>query len=1844
MKKRLLSFLLCLAILAGQIPSAAFAAEDTPLTESAAAETTLAEQNAKETPAPAAEEEPKAPEAPAAQQPAPTGEAAPELTPDQQPTQQPETEGSKGTEAAPTPEEQPVPPPENNVEDQGEAQPEQQPAEGAGPADANSEETEEQPGDSVVTYTITFTDELGTASDETGSEITQAPEGTLVTITAKDRAEEGLLFTAWQAPEGLELADDTEEITTFTMPGSNVELAAEYAPLPEDAEALAEEEEIMLAAASPVSGDGTESDPFVVSTFEDWQEKMQQSGEIYIKLGADIDTAELNNDIGLLDTLAVKGQKQLDLNGHTLRLFTQKSALGDLVKVENSSLTLSDSSTDKTGRILGVTKGDSNVLINVWENGKFTMNSGKLEVEVYTGSIRGVLWRRTIDCHYGGEVVINGGTLYVPPKTYEDSNAYTTQFFDEFDDLHNGSCGYTLIVNNNSKVTINGGTFQGPVRMNASNTKWDKEGPRVIINGGTFEKDVVLNGAGSTTGDGKVTLAEIKGGTFLGKVQAWAAASFENSFSTPEVVISGGEFHKEFWLRPKFPLVNDKEPEGMAYQVAAKLNGGTFHEGFSADKNYENYEYSASAVKQRLQVYEIYQLADNLLGQNAIQTGNGTFAAQDNNSYNKYFTNYRKSEHDSGGYAFIIKAVNNQPTTIIPSAWGIESVTLDGKEINYAKDWKGAVEEMDNSTAHTITFKWKSLASELVNAGYSYNATCDRYISGSTTPTTDTISATDTEYSFTIDKDAPAKVYSFALHLNLKKTGSPYNIGIYSNEHIVKLVVNGAPAAKDTFVSTVRFDLDKTEVGKPGELRFTATDVNGNTVAINPDVRWDPTNIKEGENHVSFKIPAPTGYTFVDETGKVTTLLLSGEKVIGNVSSDGVLNYSFTCQVDHKHKAASVGYNAKYHWDVCSCGQKIMNTSKKHTMGAWEKSKDIPGGGEEYTRTCTGCSYTETTIDYSGVKHVTSLVLNMENYPMDGMRPHNFVKNGSETKDSDGEYLLTKRDSSILYPSFSITSGDDKAKLYAMNPESYTVRADNPDFAKWSSRGSLLAPECDDASHDTHSDKSTFTTGKNYGVRLFLEAKDGYAFYKDFNDANNFKLYTDMNGIEVKTYRVEAWYYKNTEGVDDWITKAPADDSAGASKVRVLFQLTAKNEGDLNITLPELKAGDDLKAVWAGFEGTPNLGTGDFVNACYATGSKAMQWTGGPSCVIRNNSVTGESVTAQAGNTYTLTIPAVNENVLAHITIKNPEAATKVIENEDGTITVTYTLPAAADNKIVHGVAVSVTAPAYGKAPSTTAAITAGDNCTASAVTWNPADAAFEAKAYTATVTLTPSTDYTFASDAAFTINGHVVAATKNADGSVTLSYTFPALAAPHTHDYTNQPYVYMTPGNHYQECKENDGAYNIEAHDFSAWAPNADGNTHSRTCSKCHKAGETEKYTETANHNWQWVVDIVATPNAAGKKHEECTDCHAKRSENTEISMMTSIMVDHLTVAKPAKDAKAAAATTTDSAYTVVNTEWKAADGSTLAVGENFKPGTVYTASITLQSKSDDVFSANSTFNAIDGKNAAVAGGALTNDSYAYSIVLTYTFDATEGVAYNITQGANGVWAKGSTGTLSFTADGEYAKFRSVKIDDTVLAAENYTKAAGSTVITLKNEYLSTLSVGAHKIAILFADGDCSTNFTVHQHTYSTAWSSDDTHHWHECTAASCPDKTASVTDKAEHTFVWKIDVPASQASTGTKHEECTVCGKKRNENTVIDKLPGSSSGSGSNHSSNNSNNNNTGTEAATPEAAAPAPAASAPVTTTTSARTGDSSNLIGWLAVLLISGGAAGAWYTVAKKKKEQ
>ena len=132
--------------------------------------------------------------------------------------------------------------------------------------------------------------------------------------------------------------------------------------------------------------------------------------------------------------------------------------------------------------------------------------------------------------------------------------------------------------------------------------------------------------------------------------------------------------------------------------------------------------------------------------------------------------------------------------------------------------------------------------------------------------------------------------------------------------------------------------------------------------------------------------------------------------------------------------------------------------------------------------------------------------------------------------------------------------------------------------------------------------------------------------------------------------------------------------------------------------------------------------------------------------------------------------------------------------------------------------------------------------------------------------------------------------------------------------------------------------------------------------------------------------------------QHEECADCHAvKAGSETVIPALTSIKVENLTVAKPVRDVAAASAASTDSTYYVESAEWKAAYGTTLAIGDTFRSRTVYTVNITLKTAGTDVFSEKSTYNDIEGKTAAV-NHVLTGDAHVDSVILSYTFDSTGG------------------------------------------------------------------------------------------------------------------------------------------------------------------------------------------------------------------------------------------------------
>lgn len=120
------------------------------------------------------------------------------------------------------------------------------------------------------------------------------------------------------------------------------------------------------------------------------------------------------------------------------------------------------------------------------------------------------------------------------------------------------------------------------------------------------------------------------------------------------------------------------------------------------------------------------------------------------------------------------------------------------------------------------------------------------------------------------------------------------------------------------------------------------------------------------------------------------------------------------------------------------------------------------------------------------------------------------------------------------------------------------------------------------------------------------------------------------------------------------------------------------------------------------------------------------------------------------------------------------------------------------------------------------------------------------------------------------------------------------------------------------------------------------------------------------------------------------------------------------------------------------------------------------------------------------------------------------------------------------------------------------------------------------------------------------HTHSYGADWKSDADNHWHEC---PCGDRK----DTAAHSFKWVIDKEATATTRGSKHEECIVCGYKK----AAVEIPATGSAAKPSDQPDNLGN-------------------------TTSPKTGDSSNLVLWSALLFISGGAGIGTTVVSRKKK--
>lgn len=126
-------------------------------------------------------------------------------------------------------------------------------------------------------------------------------------------------------------------------------------------------------------------------------------------------------------------------------------------------------------------------------------------------------------------------------------------------------------------------------------------------------------------------------------------------------------------------------------------------------------------------------------------------------------------------------------------------------------------------------------------------------------------------------------------------------------------------------------------------------------------------------------------------------------------------------------------------------------------------------------------------------------------------------------------------------------------------------------------------------------------------------------------------------------------------------------------------------------------------------------------------------------------------------------------------------------------------------------------------------------------------------------------------------------------------------------------------------------------------------------------------------------------------------------------------------------------------------------------------------------EAAAEKILAAKEAYDALTNQEKALVAAAAREKLEALAAALT---------SYDIIKGDGSSW-DGSSG-LSFTANGPFRKFVGIKVDGTAVDAKDYEARSGSTVITLKESFLQTLSEGTHTITVIYTDGETSGTFRI--------------------------------------------------------------------------------------------------------------------------------------------------------------
>ncbi len=230
--------------------------------------------------------------------------------------------------------------------------------------------------------------------------------------------------------------------------------------------------------------------------------------------------------------------------------------------------------------------------------------------------------------------------------------------------------------------------------------------------------------------------------------------------------------------------------------------------------------------------------------------------------------------------------------------------------------------------------------------------------------------------------------------------------------------------------------------------------------------------------------------------------------------------------------------------------------------------------------------------------------------------------------------------------------------------------------------------------------------------------------------------------------------------------------------------------------------------------------------------------------------------------------------------------------------------------------------------------------------------------------------------------------------------------------------------------------------HSYSTdWKTDTDKHWHECSCG--------DKSEEAAHTAGDWIIDTPATTTTDGTKHKECTVCHRVLETGT-------IPATGHSVSFNANGGSGTMADVTGVSGTYTLPE----NGFTAPEGKQFK-----------------AWSVNGTEKAV---------GATINVTANTTVTAVWETIPATSTEYDILDGANSSWTQNSDGSLSIRGSGAFSEFVGVKVDRTLVDAKYYTVKEGSTIVTLKADYLNTCTVGSHTLEIVWTDGSASTTFSV--------------------------------------------------------------------------------------------------------------------------------------------------------------